>query len=184
MKKDYEDLINQEEILEKAKSFDETALATLTKEFYPVVFRYFYYRTRTKEDAEDLSSEVFVRVVSSIKSQKGNFTAWLFRIAKNLLIDYYRKEGKVKQTPLDEINTETLSDLNKNNKQILAEDDIKKLLGFLTDEQKEVITLKFMEGYSNEEIAQIMKKSTGAIKALQFRALSALKNLIKNEKIN
>lgn len=175
------DLSNLEEILEKAKELNESAMTTLVKEYYDDIFRYFYYRSKTKEDAEDLTSEVFVRVVSSIKTQKGNFIAWLFRISKNLLVDYYRKIGRLKETSLNEINTESLSYSDNSESKFLYTENIKKLLNFLTDEQKEVIALKFLEGYSNEEISKIINKSIGAIKLLQFRALLTLKSILKKE---
>lgn len=89
MKKELEKSYNLEEILKKARKLDEEALGVLTREYYPRIFRFFYYRTKTKEDAEDLTSEVFVKVVGAIRKQKGNFEAWLFKIARNLLIDYY-----------------------------------------------------------------------------------------------
>lgn len=181
MERDYKDLINLKEVLEKARRLDETALAILTKEYYPIIFRYFYYRTKTKEDAEDLTGEVFVRVVNAIKSQKGNFVAWLFRIAKNLLIDYYRKRAKLKETSLDQMAIEPLPGSYKYERDTLHPEDIKKMLNLLTDEQREVITLKFLEDYPNGEIAQIMNKSVGAVKALQFRALSALRDILKKE---
>jgi len=181
METDAKGMINLKEILEKARQLDETALATLAKEYYPIIFRYFYYRTKTKEDAEDLTSEVFVRVVSTIKTQKGYFTAWLFRIAKNLLIDYYRKSEKSKETSLQQIDSESIPDSHKYESETLRPKEIKKLLRFLTDEQKEVITLKFLENYSNEEVAKIMNKSIGAVKALQFRALSTMRDVLKKE---
>ena len=74
-----EEFTISEEGLEKARRLEENALSALVKQCYPFVFRYFYYRAITRSDAEDLTSEVFVRVVNSIKSQKGYFPAWLFR---------------------------------------------------------------------------------------------------------
>ncbi len=174
-------ITNLEDILQKARRLDERALATLTNEYYSTIFRYFYYRTKTREDSEDLTGEVFVRVVSAIESQKGDFLAWLFRIAKNLLIDYYRKRGRLREISLEEIGNKLLPGFHKYDKEILHPEDIKKMLGFLTDEQREVITLKFLEDRSNEEIAQIMNKSVGAIKALQFRGLSTLRAILKKE---
>ncbi len=181
MKTNTEGKINLEEVLEKARRLDEIALATLTEKYYPVIFRYFHYRAKTKEDAEDLAGEVFVRVIGSIETQKGDFLAWLFRIAKNLIIDYYRKRGKAKEISLDQMAIEPLPAAYKYEKDTLDKEDIKKLLNLLTDEQKEVITLKFLEEYSNKDIARIMNKSTGAVKALQFRALSALRDILKKE---
>lgn len=175
-----EKLIIEEEVLENARRLEESALSTLVKKSSPFVFRYLYYRSVTREDAEDLTSEVFVRVVSSIKGQKGYFPAWLIRIAKNLLTDYYRKRGRSRETSLEEIE-EPFSDSNKDTKESLHPDDLRKMLDFLTDEQKEVIILRFIEGNTNEEVAKITNKSVGAIKALQFRALTALREILKKE---
>jgi len=175
-----EKLIIEEEVLENARRLGESALSTLVKKSYPFVFRYFYYRSVTREDAEDLTSEVFVRVVNSIKGQKGYFPAWLISIARNLLTDYYRKRGRSRETSLEEIE-EPSSDSDKNEKDTLHPDDLRKMLDFLTEEQKQVIVLRFIEGNTNKEVAKTMNKSIGAIKALQFRALSALKVILKKE---
>ena len=103
-----EKLVIEEGVLENARRLEESALSTLVKKSYPFVFRYFYYRSVTREDAEDLTSEVFVRVVSSIKGQKGYFPAWLISIARNLLTDYYRKRGRSRETSLEEIEEPSL----------------------------------------------------------------------------
>jgi len=84
----------EEETLEKARALEEASLARIVEEFHPRIYRYYYFRTRSKEDAEDLTGEVFLKMVKSVRKQRGNFPAWLFKIAKNLLIDYYRKKGK------------------------------------------------------------------------------------------
>ena len=173
-------LIIEEEVLENARRLEKSALSTLVKESYPFVFRYFYYRSIRRDDAEDLTSEVFVRVVKSIKSQKGYFPAWLISIARNLLTDYYRKRGRSREISLEEIK-EPFSNSDEEKKDNLYLGDIRKMLDLLTDEQKEVITLKFIEDNTNEEIARIMNKSIGAIKALQFRALTALREILKKE---
>lgn len=175
-----EKLIIEEELLEKARRHEEAALSALAKECYPFVFRYFYYRSITRQDAEDLTSEVFVRVVNSIEGQRGYFPAWLISIARNLLTDYYRKRGKSKETSLEEIE-EPFLDPDENKKETLSSDDLRRMLDFLTSEQKEVIISRFIEGNTNEETAKIMNKSVGAIKTLQFRALTALRNIIKKE---
>jgi len=175
-----EKLIIDGEVLENARQLEENALSTLVKKSYPFVFRYFYYRSVTREDAEDLTSEVFVRVVSSIKGQKGYFPAWLISIARNLLTDYYRKRGRSGETSLEEIEEPSL-DSDENEKDTLHPDDIRKMFDMITEEQKEVIILRFIEGNTNEEVAKTMNKSIGAIKALQFRALSALRDILKKE---
>ncbi len=171
-------LIISEDVLAKAREHDEVAVTTLVKQCYPFVFRYFCYRSIVGVDAEDLTSEVFVRIVNSIRSQKGYFPAWLFSIARNLLTDYYRKKGRSRETPLEEIE-DSCCNSYEDSIDVFQSKLIKKSMNFLTPEQREVITLKFLEGYDNQEIAEMMNKSVGAIKTLQFRALSALRRFMK-----
>ncbi len=169
----------REVLIARARHRDKTALGQLIEEFYPYMYRFFYYRTRTREDAEDLSSEVFVRVVQSIEGQKGRFLPWLYRIARNILIDYYRKKGRSR-----EISFHGLEPYVSGNEAGpgagLSDDDIKRMSEDLTEEQKEVIILKFIEGLNNSDISQIMNKSVEAIKGLQFRALSRLRKVYKD----
>src|SRR4030067_3664230 len=111
-------LIIEEEVLENARRLEKSALSTLVKESYPFVFRYFYYRSIRRDDAEDLTSEVFVRVVNSIKGQKGYFPAWLISIARNLLTDYFRKRGRSRETSLEDTE-EPFSNPDENKMDVL-----------------------------------------------------------------
>ena len=100
-------------VVEKARKLDSQAIANIFEYYYPKIYRYLYYRVNSKEEAEDLTSEVFVRLVKSIKYQTGNFEAWLYRIAKNLLIDYYRHKAVRKDFPLNEEISETATAQDK-----------------------------------------------------------------------
>ncbi len=168
-------------IVEQARRMDEGAIGQLVKEYYPSVLRFLSYRTRNREDAEDLTSEVFVRMVTSIKNQTGNFPAWLFRIARNLLIDYYRKMDREKSSPLDGMEYDSITVHTEDHRGGFSADEIKQMLTALTDEQQEVISLRFLSGHSLEETAQIMHRSTGAVKVLQFRAVAGLKEHLKKD---
>lgn len=174
------DLKKWDEIVAKARRLDEGALAMLTKEYYPVIYRYLYYRVRTKEDAEDLTGDVFVRVVGAIKQQKGNFLAWLFQITKNLLTDYYRKKGKRQEVSFEHIEI-PMENGTADTRRAVTVQEMQYMLSRLTEEQGAVITFRFIEGLTNEETARIMNKSVGAVKLLQFRALAALRDLMKRE---
>lgn len=169
---------NQEELivnLEKARQMDEDAIGWLVREQYPSILRFLIYRTRNREDAEDLTSEVFVRMVGSIKNQTGHFQAWLFKIARNLLIDYYRKKDREKTSSLDEMEDGGVT-ISSNVKEMgLSMNEIKNMLNVLTQEQQEVVSLRFLSGYSLEETSQIMHRSIGAVKVLQFRAIVSLR---------
>jgi RNA polymerase sigma-70 factor (ECF subfamily) len=170
-----------DDILEQARQMDEGAIGQLVKHYYPPVLRFLSYRARNREDAEDLTSDVFVRMVGSIKNQTGNFPAWLFKIARNLLIDYYRKMDRKKSSSLDELEDDSIAVSTEDHRKGFSEEEIKHMLEVLTDEQAEVISLRFLSGHSLEETAQIMNKSVGAVKLLQFRAVAGLKDHLKKD---
>ena len=172
-----------EDIIERARSLDSKAVAAVFEYYYPKIYRYFYYRCESKEEAEDLASEVFVKVVKAIKHQSGNFEAWLYTIAKNTLTDYYRRKVVRKENSVDEEILEAMPDEKAVNAP-LDQEELKATIGKLTEEQQQVITLRFIEGYDTAKIAEIMKKNVGAIKALQFRALVSLKGIFKEGQIS
>ena len=90
-----------ESLVREAKNLDREALSELCVYFYPRIYRYVFYRVGTRQDAEDITSEVFVRMVRSLNTQKGSFQAWLFRIASNLVIDHYRRSARQKKALLN-----------------------------------------------------------------------------------
>jgi len=171
-----------ERLLHQAISGDRDALAELCEKYYPKVLRYMWYRVGER-DAEDLAGEVFLRVIRSIDKQRGNFEAWLYRIAGNVVNDWNRKRKRSKGTalPADEMDamfpTKNRMKLNEH------QDCVAEAISRLTDEQREFIILKFVQGMSNEEISEITGKTIGALRALQFRALSSLRRMLK-EKTN
>ena len=167
------------DIIEQAKALDSKAIAALFEYYYPKIYRYFYYRLRANEDAEDLASEVFVKVVRSIRHQAGNFEAWLYMIAKNTLTDYYRRKGVRRENTMDETILEAMPDDKRPVNDPFAQEELKKNISRLSEEQQQVILLKFIEGFDNAKIAEIMGKTIGAVKALQFRALANLRELMK-----
>jgi RNA polymerase sigma-70 factor (ECF subfamily) len=118
-------------------------------------------------------------MVKSLTTQKGSFQAWLFRIASNLVIDHYRRSARQKKALLKEEFQASLQPTRDESEDLFLQHELRKALGELTEEQQQVITLKFMEGYDNSEIADMLDKSVGAVKALQFRALASLRKILK-----
>ncbi|MBE0604610.1 MAG: sigma-70 family RNA polymerase sigma factor, partial [Deltaproteobacteria bacterium] len=118
----------------------------------------------------------FVRMLGAIREQKGSLEAWLFRIAGNVLTDHYRKRavrsGEVELPEEIPGGNDPAAEVERK----LDGDRLRKGLEALTEEQKETVILRFLMGYEHDEVAAIMGRSAGAVRALQFRALSALRN--------
>lgn len=155
--------------------------------FIDAIYRYMYYRVKD-EEVEDLVEVVFLKAWENIgkyKKGKHSFSSWLFRIAHNLVVDFYRsKEVRGETVPLDEALEETLQSYRREHKPVaLAEmrfnnDILMKALGTLKKAHYDFIVLKFINQLSNEEISQIMEKSESALRVLQFRALKDLKTVL------
>jgi RNA polymerase sigma-70 factor (ECF subfamily) len=168
-------------VVEAARNGDASALAAVCEKLYPRIYRYFSYKVNHPKDAEDLAGEVFVRMLEGIQDQKGNLEAWLFRIAGNLLTDHYRKWAVRADTISLPEETAGGDDPLAATERKLSGEWLKKGLRVLTEEQKEVVILRFILGYEPDEIAGMTGRSSGAVRALQFRALSSLRNVLGSE---
>ena len=151
------------------------------EEHFDRIYRYVVLRIGDKMEAEDVTQQVFLKALRSISSFKWQgvpFAAWLFRIAHNQVVDYLRKKGKQAAVPLDESLVS-----GGNNPQLMAERslDIEQLVlaaGRLTEAQREVISLRFAGGLPIAQVARIMGKSQGAVKALQHSAIITLRKVL------
>jgi len=167
-------------LLEKVRKGDVEALAALCEYFYPQVLKYMYYRVDAVA-AQDLTGEVFLRVLQHIGEQSGLFVAWLYRIAGNVVTDYART-GKIRQEgQMNKQLAKSIVDSKNPADAVGRQIDIYKAIVKLTDDQRELITLKFIQGLSNADVAEITGRSEGAIRGLQFRALSALRLILSGE---
>lgn len=166
----------------RSQDGDTDAFAVLYDYFLTPIYKYVYFKVPA-EEVEDLVENIFLKSYQKIhKYQKGKvgFSAWLFRIARNTVIDFYRTHKEVVE--LDENQKEERSHLNPKNKasQEFLKNDIRKGLATLPKNQREAVSMKFINGMSNAEIAQSLGKSEGAIRVLQVRGLKALKNYFEN----
>lgn len=173
--------IDQDEVqiwVEQARQGDSRAFGYVYEHFLPLIYRFVYFRLSSKEDAEDLTEQIFLKVFKAMpkfNSQKSSFKTWLFTIARHAVIDFYRTHKvtyELKEAM--QISTEdyTEEEIDKQ----LALDKIMPVLKSLPEEQSEVLALRFISGLSTSETAAIMNKSEGALRILQHRALKALKN--------
>ncbi len=172
---------DEESLVRRAKQGDQKAFAELYEEHFDRIYRYVALRIGDKTEAEDMTQQVFLNALQSISSFKWKgvpFAAWLYRIAHNQVVDYLRKRNKQAAIPLDESLVSSDS-----NPQLKAEHslDIEQLLlatKRLTEAQREVISLRFTGELSIAQVAKIMGKSQGAIKALQHSAIVALRKAL------
>jgi RNA polymerase sigma-70 factor (ECF subfamily) len=175
-------------LIRRAQRGDGAACAALYDIHYDAVYRYCYYRVGDAELAQDLTAEVFVRMVEKVdrfKLRGRPLLAWLYTIARNLATDVHRKKAKATHLPLDEaleLAATGAADLAHAVDRRLEADCLAAALDHLTEDQRLVILLKFMEGRKNGQVARILNKSEGAVKSLQHRALSALRRAIERER--
>lgn len=169
-------------LINHAKDGHQAALTEIYETYFLRVYRFIYYRVSHKETAEDLTEEVFIKIFASItKLDKVEaFEGWLFQISRNLVIDYYRKKKQnvpieaVENTLEYETNLVDIVNLQFNQKILI------KLLKELTEEQQIVIKMKFLEDLDNITIAEVLNKTEGAIRVIQHRAISKLKELFQD----
>jgi RNA polymerase sigma-70 factor (ECF subfamily) len=169
-------------LIQRAKEGDPAAFAELYDQYQPAIYRYIFYRVDDTATAEDLTADVFVRLVERIDrfTYRGRpLLAWLYTIARNLVMDHHRRSGRSVPLSLDTPHVADMPDPEETAEDALAQQRLAAALSCITKDQREVIILKFIEGLNNETVAQTMGKSVGAIKALQHRALAALRRVMK-----
>ncbi len=179
---------SEEQLLETAIHYDEAALSELYDRYEAKIYSYIYRRTGEQTLAEDLTAQVFLKMLEAIRNRRAwhsSFSGWLYRIAHNLVIDYYRQRGHQVQVSLDD--APFLPDADQNPVQAtemkLDAERLRAAISRLTGEQAEVVSLRFLEGYSINEVAEMMNKTEGSIKALQYRAVATLRQFLQYEQL-
>ena len=175
---------DEDRLLKAAQAFDLDCLAEIYDCYSPGLFAYALRQLGDEPLAEDCVAETFSRFLKAIRVGKGpedHLQAYLYRIAHNWISDCYRRSPP----PMLELDEELASgDHHKPEIQAeanLERETVRRALHLLTAEQRQVITLKFLEGWENHEIAAAVQKPIGAVKALQHRALSSLRRLLLSE---
>jgi len=166
----------------RAARGDSAAFGLLYDRHVTAVYRYVYYRVRDDAEAEDLTSDVFMRALRAIPRYEPRqaFLAWLYRIARNAVIDHVRRGGR-QVSYEDALAHPEVHEVVEPDTELLAMSDSATLRGALeklTPLQQEVIVLRFLEGFSTLEIAKLIGKREGTVRGIQFRAIGALRQLI------
>lgn len=171
-------------LLERARILDESALATIFDSYYGMIYRYVYLHTGHAETAEDLSAQVFRRLLEKLRGSSGPdhyLKAWLFRVASNLIVDESRRAQQRDHLPLDEHLHMIDGALEETVDASLLLAQLRAALATLPPTQRSVVIMHYLMDMSNEEIASILEMSIGAVKGQQHRALVSLRREMKQE---
>jgi RNA polymerase sigma-70 factor, ECF subfamily len=178
-------LTEEARLIERAKACDKTAISELYRSHVQAIYRYVYLRVSDAHLAEDLTSEVFLRALESLPSFEYRgipFSAWLYRIARDRLVDHYRRESR---RPDCSDLTEDLAcdDAEPHDTAIRwqEETEVRAALQQLTEDQRVVLVLRFVEHQSLADIGRRLGKTEGAVKSLQHRALAALGRVLEGK---
>jgi RNA polymerase sigma-70 factor (ECF subfamily) len=173
--------LSDKEVVANASEGNKVAFGILYERYVGKIFSYIYYRTGNQFDAEDITSRVFYRAMRHIGNYQDRglpFSAWLYRIAHNLVANWHRDNSRKKEIPLDDsFNVRYVGDhpesaLLKSEEQ----ENLLRIIRKLPADRQQLIILKFVEHLSNAEIGQIMGRTEGAIKSLYHRTLLTLRD--------
>ena len=165
----------------EARKHAEARLASLYEEYYDKIARYAYVHIGNRTEAEDIAGEVFLKALQSLKSytERGiPMQAWLFRIAHNLVVDYFRKAAKRKTIPIDTVQVEADTNPAAVAEKNIELERVNQAMEQLTPEQREVLRLRFFGGLTSKEAGNILNKSDGAVREMQRAAIEKLRKLL------
>jgi RNA polymerase sigma-70 factor, ECF subfamily len=172
-------LKTESELTSLARS-DRLAFAELYERYVDKVYTYVYYRTGNRALTEDIVSDTFLKALDRINDfvpQGGGFGAWLYRMARNQMVDYRRREGRL--LPIHESMPDRSDSPEQQAIRQETGNDLRQLVAELPEEQKEAVILKYSLGLKNREIAGVMDKSETAVSSLLHRALENLREEVR-----
>jgi RNA polymerase sigma-70 factor (ECF subfamily) len=176
---------NDSRLLERAREYDAQALAEIYDRYAESIYRYAFRYVGNAELAEDLTSEVFLKllqVLGTSRAPRKQLQGWLYRVARNLAIDWFRQQAKGAILSLNEELTPEDGDSPSTRLELQQlQHDLREAISQLTPDQQQVIVLRFAEGRKLRDIGRLMGKSEGSVKLLQFRAINRLRTLLDNQ---
>jgi RNA polymerase sigma-70 factor (ECF subfamily) len=178
MLESYHAMQDEMALLAGVRTLDPQALTQVHDAYYPAIFRYIAFRVGNQETAEDLASEVFTRLLSAVRDQsapQNTLRGWLYGVASRVVADYYRRQYRAEGTDMKNLLS-TAEPADPADSVIHGQtiEELHEALGELTEDQQNVIALRFGYEMSIRDVAKTMGKSEGAVKQLQARAVAAL----------
>lgn len=170
-----------ERLVKEAQAFSQEAWSHLYDQYYGKIFNYCYLRVGNRTISEDLASDVFLEALRGIKRYRYRglpIASWLYRIAHNLTADHLRRNTRRPTVSFENESEDPRLQTPDNADTAVLWHDVHKAIVQLTEDQQQVILLRFFQDLSHEETAAIMGRRSGAVRVLQSRALNALRRLM------
>ncbi len=172
------------DLIQQAAALDREAFGQLYRRYVTRIHRYIAYQINDRVLAEDLTNQVFLRAMQAIGRYEhrsvSEFNAWLYRIAKNVVVDNWRSRRDT--VPLDEaLVAERGETLDAHFESLARRDELRQAMARLTDDQRQVLTYRFGLGLTHGEAARLLGRNEPAVRALQFRAVSALRKIMARD---
>lgn len=176
---------DEERLLDGARELDLDILARIHDRYYEAIYRYVHYRVGDSQIAEDAASEVFLRLLNALhngKAPKSSLRGWLFGTASHIVNDHYRARYRQKDEDLEHHEVHPAPEAASPEfslQRAWAHTELRSALAELTEDQQQVVALRFGQGLTHRDVAQLMGKSEGAVKLLQLRAIRSLRRLLE-----
>ncbi len=176
------DIPAEDRLLEQARSGQRNALMQIYEAYFPPIYNFIRLRVEDRQEAEDLASEVFVKLAEAFRGRNAprhSLRGWLFQVARNAVRDHYRQNRGITTEALEEwIPAPVDDDLETQLIRSISIERARQALRMLAPDQQEVLILRFGQSLSLQETADIMGRKANAIKALQFRAVNTLRQIL------
>ncbi|MBI1793468.1 MAG: sigma-70 family RNA polymerase sigma factor [Chloroflexi bacterium] len=172
---------DESQALDGLRNLDSQAIGAVYDQYFPAVYRYVRYRLNDEQLAEDIASDVFMRLLEALQSMRGpqtNLKAWLLSTASHIVADHLRRAYRRPTEALSENQLDSAPAPHDEFDRREQARNFRQAYTQLTPEQQHVLALRFGQGFSLEETSSVLKKNVNAVKALQFRALAALQRSI------
>jgi RNA polymerase sigma-70 factor (ECF subfamily) len=172
-------MIEDDVLISEARDGDPGAFGALYDRYQPRIYRFIYLKVGRREEAEDLTHQVFLGAWEHMPSYRERgfpFSSWLYRIARNTVVDYYRSRRRTE--PLEDLDPDAVvsgESIEQSAAQALLLRDVRRAVATLKPEHQDIIILRFVDELSVKEAAEALEKSEGAVKLLQHRAMRELR---------
>jgi len=177
-------LSDEHELLARARRFDQAALGRIHDEYYGPLFRYALYRTGDPETAQDIASDVLMRLLEGLRAGTGptaTLAGWLFGVAARVVSDHFRLAYRAPKVELSDGLADPHATPTSLTIAALQREELRQAVATLTEEQQHVIALRFGQDIPIQQVARMMGKTEGAVKQLQARAVAALARKMKRD---